>query len=44
MGVNKYAIHSRWLHAIRKCVITEKKRGVKKYENTQLFLQVRNSG
>ena len=34
--------HSRWLHAIRKCVITEKKRGVKKYENTQLFLQVRN--
>ena len=43
--------HSRWLHAIRKCVITEKKRkcvitekkrGVKKYENTQLFLQVCN--
>ena len=34
--------HSRWLHAIRKDVITEKKRGVKKYENTQLFLQVRN--
>ena len=23
--------HSRWLHAIRKRVITEKKRGVKKY-------------
>ena len=23
--------HSRWLHAIRKGVITEKKRGVKKY-------------
>ena len=34
--------HSRWLHAIRKSVITEKKRGLKKYENTQLFLQVRN--
>ena len=34
--------HFRWLHAIRKLVITEKKRGVKKYENTQLFLQVRN--
>ena len=36
--------HSRWLHAIRKHVITEKKHGVKKYENTctQLFLQVRN--
>ena len=34
--------HSRWLHAIRKRVITEKKRGLKKYENTQLFLQVRN--
>ena len=33
----------RWLHAIRKRVITEeKKRGVKKYENTQLFLPVRN--
>ena len=31
--------HSRWLHAIRKPVITEKKRGVKKYENMQLFLQ-----
>ena len=23
--------HSPWLHAIRKCEITEKKRGVKKY-------------
>ena len=34
--------HFRWLHAIRKRVIAEKKRGVKKYENTQLFLQVRN--
>ena len=34
--------HSRWLHAIRKGVITEKKRGVKKYEHTQLFLQVHN--
>ena len=34
--------HSRWLHVIRKHVITEKKCGVKKYENTQLFLQVRN--
>ena len=28
--------HSRWLHAIRKGVITEKN-GIKKYENTQLF-------
>ena len=37
--------HSLWLHAIRKrvqTVITEKKRGIKKYENTQLFLQVHN--
>ena len=34
--------HSRWLHAIRKGTITAKKHGVKKYENTQLFLQVRN--
>ena len=34
---------SGWLHAIRTGVITEKKkRGVKKYENTQLFLQVGN--
>ena len=30
--------HSRCLHAIRKCVITEKKRGVKKYENRQLLM------
>ena len=29
--------HSRWLHAIRKCVITDKKRVIKKYEITQLF-------
>ena len=29
--------HSRWLLAKRKGVITEKKRGVTKYENTQLF-------
>ena len=39
-------VHSRCLHAIRKRAITEKKkkkkRGVKKYENTQLFVQVRN--
>ena len=34
--------HFRWLHAIRKGVITEKKTWRKKYENTQLFLQVRN--
>ena len=35
--------HSQWLHTIRKGVITEKKCGAKKiYENTQLFLQVRN--
>ena len=31
--------HSRWLHAIRKCVIKEEKPRCKKYENrpTQLF-------
>ena len=40
MGVNKYA--TTFPMAIRMCVITEKKRGIKKYENTQLFLQVRN--
>ena len=34
--------HSRWLHAIGKRIITEKKMWRKKYENTQLFLQVRN--
>ena len=34
--------HSRWLSAIRKGVITEKNMWRKKYENTQLFLQVRN--
>ena len=38
--------HFRWLHAIRKHVLLcnhrKKKREVKKYENTQLFLQVRN--
>ena len=28
--------HSRWLHAIRKCVITEKKCGVKKLRITRL--------
>ena len=32
--------HSRWLHAIRKQVISQKKKhGVKKYKNTKLFLQ-----
>ena len=36
--------HSWWLHAIRKGVITAKKHSVKKYENTHLFLQVRNWG
>ena len=30
MVVNKYASTFRWLHAIRKGVITEQKRGVKK--------------
>ena len=45
MGVNKYA--STFLMApcnkiIRKRVIIEKKTWRKKYENTQLFLQVRN--
>ena len=34
--------HSRWLHAIRKRVITEKNVAYKIYENKQLFLQVRN--
>ena len=34
--------HSQWRHAIRKRVITENKPGVKKYENTQIFLQVRD--
>ena len=34
--------HSRWLHAVRKGVITEKTWRKKLYENTQLFLQVRN--
>ena len=44
MGVNKYAStfpmasHEK----VRRRVITEKKCGVKKYENTQLFLQVLN--
>ena len=42
IGVNKYASTFRWLHAIRKGLITEKKRGVKKYENTQLFSQGSN--
>ena len=37
MGENKYESTFRWLHAIRKGVITEKKRGVKKYENVQFF-------
>ena len=32
----------RRLHVIRKRVITEEKTWRKKYENTQLFLQVRN--
>ena len=34
--------HTRWLHAIRKCVITEEKMWRKKYENTQLLMQLRN--
>ena len=29
--------HSRWLHAIRKCVITEKKHGVKKIKKYAIF-------
>ena len=36
MGVNKYASTFRWLHAIRKHVITEKKTLRDKYENMQL--------
>ena len=44
MGVNKYAITFPMASCNKKrcIVITGKKRGVKKYENTQLFLQVRN--
>ena len=42
MGVNKYASTLPMASCNKKRVITEKKRGVKKYENTQLFLQVRN--
>ena len=34
--------HFRWLYAIRKHKITEEKTRRKKYENKQLFLQVRN--
>ena len=34
--------HSRWLHAIRRRVITEKKRGVKNMKIQLLFVQVRN--
>ena len=35
--------HFRWLHAIRKPVITEEKNvAKKKYDKTHLFLQVRN--
>ena len=44
MGVNKYASMLPMASCNKKrcIVITEKKRGVKEYENTQLFLQVLN--
>ena len=45
MGVNKYASTFPMASINKKTcitVITEKKRGVKKYENTQLFLQLHN--
>ena len=45
MGVNIYAITFPMASCNKKmCNHRKKKRGVKKYENTQLFLQVRNSG
>ena len=43
MGVNKYASTFPMASCNKKsCYHRKKKRGVKKYENTQLFLQVRN--
>ena len=43
MGVNKYASTFPMPSCNKKrCNHRKKKRGVKKYENTQLFLQVRN--
>ena len=43
MGVNKYASTFRMASCNTKtCNHRRKKRGVKRYENTQLFLQVRN--
>ena len=42
MGVNKYASTFPMASCNKKmCNYRGKKRGVKKYENTQLFLQVR---
>ena len=43
MGVNKYASTFPMASCNKKrCNHRKKKRGIKKYENTQLFLQVRN--
>ena len=43
MGVNKYASTFSMASCNQKrCNHRKRKRGVKKYENTQLFLQVRN--
>ena len=43
MGVNKYAsTFPMASYNKKRCNHRKKKRGVKKYENTQLFLQVRN--
>ena len=42
MGVNKYASTFPMASCNKKRCNHRKKRGVKKYENTQLFLQVHN--
>ena len=43
MGVNKYASTFPMASCNKKsCNHRKRKRGIKKYENTQLFLQVRN--
>ena len=44
MGVNKYASTFPMASSNKKMCNHRKRRGVKKYENAQLFLQVRNLG
>ena len=44
LGVNKYARTFPMASCNKKTCNHRKKRGVKKYENKQLFLQVRNLG